>query len=108
MAADPRFAGARPDDVRVGRRNRERANRGDRLIVEDGLPMRASVSGLEDPARSGAGVIGVRLTGHAADCADSVANRTDVTLSKRSQRLTADLLDISERELTSPQPKDHL
>src|SRR6185295_13375146 len=34
VAADERFAGAGPDDVRVRRRDRQRADRGHRLVVE--------------------------------------------------------------------------
>src|ERR1041384_2321080 len=70
VAPDPRLAGAGPDDVGVGRGRRERADRGDRLVVEDRLPVDAAVAALPDPARCGAGVVGERIAddaGHGGD-----------------------------------------
>src|SRR5262249_46867483 len=57
VAADERLASAGPDDVGIGRRDGERADRGDRLVVEDRLPVRAVVGGLEDAARCRARVV---------------------------------------------------
>src|SRR5262249_34072187 len=94
VAADPRFACACPNDVRVRWRNGERADRGDGLIVEDGLPMRAAVSCLEDAARGRTGVIDVRLPRHAGDGADPVPNRADVAIPQLVNDWRIDLLGI--------------
>src|SRR2546430_1756104 len=107
MAANPCFAGAGPDDVGVRRRNRERADRGNRLVVEDRLPMDAAVSGLENTARSGAGVVDVGLADDSCDCADSIADWTDVTIAKRAQCFRVDLLSKARRERTGRQQEDH-
>src|SRR5207253_2661611 len=45
-----RLAGAHVDDVGIRWRNGDIADRAGRLIVEDGLPGRAAVGRLEDPA----------------------------------------------------------
>jgi hypothetical protein len=50
VAADPRLAGARPDDTWIRRRHRQRADRLHRLIVEDLLPVDAAIDSLGDAA----------------------------------------------------------
>src|SRR5689334_12928888 len=43
----PCLTGSRPDCVRLGWSDRQRANRCGFLIIEDGLPLRATIRGLE-------------------------------------------------------------
>src|SRR6516164_10163226 len=45
-----RLAGPDPDDIRIGGRNRDRANRKHWLFVENRVKADASVAGLEDSA----------------------------------------------------------
>src|SRR6266446_5511699 len=52
--ARPALAGADPDDLRVRGVERDRANRLDALLVEDGLERGAAVDRLPDAARGGA------------------------------------------------------
>ena len=62
------IAGSDVDDVRIRRRNGDRADRGDVLLVEDGLPHHAAVGGLPRAAARGSHVVDRRLagnTGHA-------------------------------------------
>src|SRR5262249_49607875 len=75
VASDPSLAGAGPNYIRIRGRNGKRSDGSDRLIVKDGLPVDPSVSGLEDSARSGPGIVDVRLPGDPGDRADSVADR---------------------------------
>ena len=49
--ARPALAGADPDDLRIGRVERDRADGLDGLLVEDGLERRAAVERLPDAAR---------------------------------------------------------
>ena len=58
VAADVGLARADVDDVRVGRRHGDRADRRDRLVVEDRLPGEAAVARLPDAARGRGGVVG--------------------------------------------------
>src|SRR5881396_3900486 len=63
VTADPCLARAGPDDVGIGERDREGAERLHRLIVEDRLPVHAAVRRLPDPARRGADVVRARVAG---------------------------------------------
>ena len=56
VASDKRLTGSRPHDIRIRRRDRERANRRDFLIIEDGRPVDSGIDGLPDPSRRRAGV----------------------------------------------------
>ena len=65
VAADVGLAGADVDDVGIARRDRDRSDRRDRLVVEDGLPGRPAVGRLPDAARRGGGVVDQRVPRHA-------------------------------------------
>ena len=58
------FAAADVDDVRIGRRDGDPADRSGRLVVEDRLPGAAGVGRLPDAAVDHADVEGVRLAAH--------------------------------------------
>ena len=73
VAPDVRLARADVDDVRVGRRHRDRADRARRLVVEDGLPPDAAVRGLPHPARGRGRVVGERVAGHAGHARNAPA-----------------------------------
>ncbi len=73
VAADVGLAGAGVDHVRIGRRDRQRADGGSRLLVEDRLPVNAAVAGLPQAAGGGGGVVGERIARHAGDSADAAA-----------------------------------
>src|SRR5581483_5446034 len=77
VAANPRFAGAGPDDIRIRRRDSERSNRLGGLAVEDRAPVRAAVGGLVDAARRAAGVIHQRIAGNAGHRRNAVALGAD-------------------------------
>src|SRR4029077_16966278 len=59
------LAAADIDGVGSGGSHGERTDRGDRLIVEDGLPHATAVAGLPEPAIHGAGVELLWPSGHA-------------------------------------------
>src|SRR5580698_1381639 len=65
VANRPRLAGAGPHHAGLGRTHRQGADGRGRLLVEHRLPPIAAVHGLEDTARSRAGIIGARVTGNA-------------------------------------------
>ena len=71
----PRLAGAGPHDVRIGRRERQRANRLHRLVVEHRLERRAAVGGFPDAARGGAEVVRRRIAGNADRGRDAPGRR---------------------------------
>ena len=48
VTANPGFTRAGPNDVGVRRSNRERADGGNRLIIENRLPVNTAIEGLED------------------------------------------------------------
>ena len=75
VAADVGLARADVDDVRVGRRHRDRADRARRLVVEDRLPPDPAVRGLPYPARGGGRVVRERVAGHAGHARDAPAGR---------------------------------
>ncbi len=65
IAADRRFAGADVNHIVIGRRNGDRADRGDRLLVEQRNPIRAAIGSFPHAAGYCAKVICVRLARHA-------------------------------------------
>ena len=72
------FAAAGVDDLRVGRRDRDRADRADRLRIEDRLPGSAGVAGLPDAAVDGAEIVMARIARHAGHRQHAAAaERTD-------------------------------
>ena len=73
VVADVALARAHPDEVRVRRRERDRPDRGRRLVVEDRVPGVAPVGGLPHAARRRADVVDLRLAGNAGDRRDSAA-----------------------------------
>ena len=74
VADDPRLAGARPDDARIGRRHRECADRGDGLLVENRRPAIPAVGRFPDTAGRRPRVIDTRIAGNARDRGDAIAH----------------------------------
>ncbi len=66
VGPDDAAAGADVDDVRIGRRDGDRADRSGRLAIEERLPVRAVVGRAPDAAVVEADVEDVRLARHAA------------------------------------------
>ncbi len=95
VRADERLPGSGPEDVGVGGRERERADRHGILVVEDRAPGHAAVLALEHPARGAADVVDVGVPRLADHRAHAVADRADVAVvrareeavRKRGQRL---------------------
>src|SRR6185312_10044541 len=80
IGADVRLAGANVDDVGVGRRNGQRSNGSDGLVVEDGLPHHARIRGLPHATIHAAKVEGAVAARDAADGNNaSSAERADQT-----------------------------
>ncbi len=77
VAPDERLAGANPDDVRLGWSDRDCANRGDFLVVEQRLPVQARVRRLEQAARGCARINDGRISCDARHGHDAVPGRTD-------------------------------
>src|SRR5690606_7196504 len=75
-----RLAGAEVDHVRIARRDREVAERGDAVVVEDGAEGDAVVRRLPDAAGRGRDVEGLRRRRQAFDVRDAAGHvrRTDV------------------------------
>src|SRR5262245_7043514 len=65
------LAGADVYDVRIARRDRDGADRGDRLLVEDGLEGGAAVRGLDDAAVGTGDVVDVAVARHTYDHGDA-------------------------------------
>src|SRR5439155_11627615 len=61
------LAGADPDEIRVGRRQRDGTDRCGGLILEDRIPGVTAVGRFPDAATAGADVVDVRLAGNAHD-----------------------------------------
>src|SRR5260370_35758566 len=61
------FTAANVNDVRIGRRNGQRANGASGLVVENRIPSIAEIGGLPDPAVAGGHVENIRLVRHAGD-----------------------------------------
>ena len=76
--ADVGFARTHVNHVRVGRRHRDRADRGHRLLVEDRIPGAPRVPRFPDPAVYRPEIEMVRLPGHPGHCRHAAsAKRTD-------------------------------
>src|ERR1700693_3390586 len=91
VAADERFAGARPDDVGICRRDRQRADGCYRLFVEDGIPVDAAVAGFENATGSGAHIPDVGPSRHSGDGGRAVALRPDVAIFELTVHIGIDL-----------------
>ena len=89
VANRPRFAGAGPDDVRIGGRDGERADRRHRHAVGHRHPADAAVGRLPHAARRGAGVIDRRIARHAGDRRDAVADDGAEEAEREAVRLRA-------------------
>ena len=98
MAANPRLARSGPDDVRIGRRNGERADRLRRLLVEDLLPVDAAVDGLRDAARRAACIVHERIARNADDGGDAIAFRSDEPPAELTVDVRCDPRRLSLRE----------
>src|SRR5258708_2193423 len=70
ISADTRFAGASIDDVGIGIRHRDAADRGCTLLFKERIPGDAAVGRFPDAAGDGAEVIGIRQGGDASDGQD--------------------------------------
>ena len=92
VAADERFAGSDPDYIRIRGSDRQRADGRHRLVVEDGLPVHASVGGLEHTARGCPKIDGVAVARHARHRADAVPHRADVPVLEGFQNVRIQLL----------------
>ena len=68
------LAGSHVENRRVGRGEREVADRGIGLLVEDGLPGVAAVDGLEDSAGGGADIHDARVRFDHGEVVDSTAH----------------------------------
>ena len=86
VAANERFPGAGPHDVGIRGRHRERPDGGDRLFVEDRLPVNAAVRRFPDAAGCGAGVVGVRIAGDACYRGKAVSDGADVAVFELAQQ----------------------
>ena len=67
VAAKAGFTAAGVKNVVVGVGQRNRADRGDALVIEGGRPGHAAVGALEDATRDRAEIIGVGIAGNAGD-----------------------------------------
>src|SRR6185437_5608682 len=85
VAADVRLASADVHDTGITRRDGDRTDRPDRLVVEDRLPVRAAVGALPDAATRRAGVIRVGIARHASDGVGAVPLRADEPPLERGQ-----------------------
>ena len=87
------FATADVDDVRIRGRDRDRADRAGRLLIEDRLPGAAVVVGLPHSAIHRADVEDIRLAGNAGDRARaSAAKWADVAPMHLGEERRIDLL----------------
>src|SRR5215213_2205405 len=99
---DGRFAGTSVDDVRVGRRNRQRADRGcGEEAIGHGLPVGAAIGCLPDAAGHRAEVVGMRLLG-AAGHGDHPTATKRTNASPPEQSFNVELPCISHLEIPSP------
>ena len=84
VADGPWLASAGPDDLGIGRRDGERADRLHGLLVEDRREGLARIDRLPHAARRGAGIVGRRVTRDAGDGGDAArARRPHVAEPKR-------------------------
>src|SRR5262249_2919927 len=89
----PGLAGSGPDRVWLRRSDRQRADGRCFLIIEDRLPFRAAIGGLEHPTRGGTGGVRVVIAGRGGEGGDPV---TDY----RAQKPEAELRRLMLRGLT--------
>ena len=92
VAADEALTSARPHDVGIARRDRQRADRLHRLIVENRAPVDAAIGALEDPARRCSDQVRVGVARHADNGAHSVADRSDVAIAQPVECIGPELL----------------
>ena len=78
VAPDLPFARARPDDVLVRPRHRERSDRLHRMRIEERAPVHTAVGGLPDPARGCAHVVGERIARDTGRRAEAVPLRAEI------------------------------
>src|SRR5689334_8211196 len=92
MAANEGFARAGPDQIRIAGRDGQRADGGNRLSIEDGRPMYTAVGAFEDASGGRAGIVDVRVAGHARRRDDAIADRTDIAILQLAEYIRTDLL----------------
>ncbi len=101
------FAAADVDDVRIGRRDGDPADRSGRLIVEDRLPGAAGVGRLPDAAVHHADVEGVRLARMAGGrLGPPGAKRADVAPPHLGEQAGRDLRRLLRGERNEPAADD--
>ena len=98
VAADEALSRPGPDDVGVGGGHRQGADGGDRLIVENRLPVRATVGALEDPSGGPSRVVDLRVARHTDHRGDTAPLRPDETVGELLVLLRRDPLGRSLRE----------
>ena len=76
------LSGTGPDDVRIARRDCQRADRLHRLVVED-LDQYSTVAGFVNATGGGAGVVDPGVPGNADDGAEAIAFRADIPPAER-------------------------
>ena len=85
-AYDKGLAGTRPDDVGIGRRNSNRADRSDVDIIEDRRPARAAIGRLPDTAGSGADINDRVIPWLASNGDRAVTVRSDVAIGELREK----------------------
>ena len=89
------FAAADVNDLRIGGRDHDRADRSGGLLIEDRLPGASIVGGLPDAAVHRADVEHVRLARDTAQrTSTSAAKRADVAPAHFGERLGVDVLGL--------------
>ncbi len=83
VAANKGFPGSRPHDIRVRGRQRQRADGGRRLIVEDGLPVNAPVGGLPYSSGGRTHVVGGRIARDSGHGNRAIAWRPEIAIMQR-------------------------
>ena len=82
IATDERLSGADPDHTVCGGRDRDRADRGGVLCIEDRRPAVTPIPGTEDPPGSCTEVVRVGISGHAGHGGHAVAYGSDVPVAQ--------------------------
>ena len=96
------LTGARPNDVGVDRRDRERPDRLDRLVVEDLIPMHTAISRLVDTARGRSDVVRRYVSRDSDRGGEAVTLRSDVP--PLEARVTCGVRRALSREVCEWQP----
>ena len=91
------LARARPNDLRIRRRHRERADRVIGLAVEDRLSVLTAIHGLPNAAGGGTGVIRQWIAGHAGHGRDPIADGSDVPVFQFLVVVGGDVLSCARR-----------